>query len=141
MNDGQAVDLLWSGLGTHTLAVTAKDKAGWTTEKSVTFQLVVTVESVQGDILALRARGEIDSDGVAQSSLAKLGRGWSQGDGTSRAHRLKALEAEVRALRGKHLTIRAADLLLTDIPGAAAAARLTRPRAAGAAGAGGGDGE
>lgn len=104
-----------SGLGSHTLAVTAKDKAGWTTEKSVTFQLVVTVESVQADIQALRARGEIDSDGVAQSLLARLGRGWSQADGTTRAHLLRALEAEVRAQRGKHVTIRAADLLLTDI--------------------------
>jgi len=113
--DGQTVDLLWSGLGSHTLAVTAKDKAGWTTEKSVTFQLVVTVESVQSEIQALRARGEIDSDGVAQSLLAKLGRGWSQADGTTRAHLLRALESEVRAQRGKHVTIRAADLLLMDI--------------------------
>jgi hypothetical protein len=105
-------------LGTHTLAVTARDVAGRTSERTVAFRVVATAGSVDDEIDALRDAGGIDSDGVAQSLAAKI-RDLEQlvasGRTASARQRLAALAREVRAQVGKHVTKAAADVLLADI--------------------------
>lgn len=104
VSDGQTIDLLWYPLGTHNLSLTASDVAGWSTTNSASFQLIATRDSLVGLIRRLAALGEIDSEGVANSLLTKAQHG-----------QLNALLQEIRAQSGKHVTVRAADLLRGDV--------------------------
>jgi LGFP repeat len=115
VQDGQAIDLLWIALGTHTLVVSAADLAGWQAETNAGFELVATLGSLRDVVLALRARGEIDSDGVMTSLIAKVPDPSAGESSPSIANRLAALDSSVRAQAGKHITARAADLLVADI--------------------------
>lgn len=104
VSDGETVDLLLFALGTHTVAISAEDVAGWQSSASASFQLIATTESIVSTIHLLRARGYIDSDGVANSLLAKAEKSnWTP------------LRNELRAQAGKHITQVAADLLDADI--------------------------
>jgi hypothetical protein len=72
VSNGEQVDLLWFALGTHTLAVSAADVAGWSTSRSSAFEIIATLSSLRDLILELRRRGEIDSDGTANSFISKV---------------------------------------------------------------------
>ncbi len=100
--NGESVDLLWFTLGPHTLDITAKDVAGWTTRRSVTFNLIATRESLQALVTELVQRGEIDSAGFGESLIH------------SAQHNLQALIREIDAQEGKHISVNAADLLRGD---------------------------
>ena len=104
VSDGQAVDLLWYPLGTHVLSVTATDVAGSTTTESASFELIATQESVIGLIRKFAEMGEINSAGVANSLLVKAQHG-----------QYAALLHEIDAQSGKHISVRAADLLKGDV--------------------------
>jgi hypothetical protein len=102
--DGQSVDLLLFALGTHTVAISAEDVAGWRSSASASFELIATAESIVATIDLLRARGLIDSDGVANSLRVKA----------ELAH-WNPLRNELRAQAGNHITQQAADLLDADV--------------------------
>jgi hypothetical protein len=126
VQDGQRVDLLWKALGTHTVVVDAQDVAGRTSSRTVTFEIVASAASLAAEIDALRRSGAVDSDGVANSLKVKiddLDALVANGRYASALHRLRALEREVRAQSGRHLTAPAADLLLGDIAAIVAAIR------------------
>jgi hypothetical protein len=111
--------LFWQPLGTtNVLTVNAQDIAGWSSTTSLSFQLVVTLASLRGTITELRRLGEIDSDGIAQSFLAKVDAAIAaagRGQANVARNQLSALLGEVSAQSGKHVTARAAQLLTGDI--------------------------
>jgi hypothetical protein len=106
--------------------VDAQDVAGRTSSRTVTFEIVASAASLAAEIDALRRSGAVDSDGVANSLKVKiddLDALVANGRYASALHRLRALEREVRAQSGRHLTAPAADLLLGDIAAIVAAIR------------------
>jgi hypothetical protein len=115
--NGDEVNLLDFALGEHTLAVRAEDTAGNVSEATVTFTVEATLQSLRGTVERFIADGAIKDEGVGNSLLAKIdGAIASEGRGQRQvaAKQLAAFSAEVKAQRGKHVTIDAADLLLTD---------------------------
>jgi len=73
--------------------------------------------SIQSWIVRLRKLDEIDSDGIENSLLAKVDAALAaQGRGQSKVvhNHLAALIHELEAQSGKHITVRAANLLIGD---------------------------
>jgi hypothetical protein len=104
VTDLQNVDLLWYALGTHVLMAAASDMAGWTTSRAASFELIATPDSVVGLIRKLAGMGQIDSEGVANSLVAK-----------AHHRQFAALLHEISAQSDKHVTAKAADLLKADV--------------------------
>jgi len=104
VSDGQSVDLLLFTLGSHSVVVSAEDVAGWQSSASASFQLIATADSIRALITLLRAKGEIDSDGIANSFMVKAEHAqWG------------ALRNEIRAQSGKHISVIAAGILDADV--------------------------
>jgi hypothetical protein len=117
VEDEQSVDLLWLPLGTHTLSVTAKDIAGWTTTQTADFEMIATLQSLEQLIHELARRGEISSPSVVMSLLAHVRTAtaaMARGDRNVALGALSSLLKEVSAQSGKHITPRAAELLKAD---------------------------
>lgn len=117
VNDGEEIDLLSLELGEHTLTVQAEDTAGNTSEVSVTFTVVATLNSLQATVQRLHESEDIDQHGIATSLLKKLEAAEAAvGRGNLEAARrtLDAFIQEVESQRGKHISEPAADLLITD---------------------------
>jgi hypothetical protein len=115
---GDAFDLFWVPLGTHTLKVKAEDVAGWTTSDSASFEIIATIDSLPALIRELRRRGEIDSDGTMKSLLANAEgalQSYKKGNITSALNQLSALINDAAAQSGKHVSARGATLLIGDV--------------------------
>lgn len=117
VESGQVVDLLELSLGEHTLWVRAEDTAGNVAEKTVTFTVVATFRSLREAVKRFHAEGEIRNAGVATSLLSQVAAAEaSAARGRTEAARgaLDAFVSLVRAQRGKHVSVRAADVLAAD---------------------------
>lgn len=93
------------------------DKAGWTTTRTVVFDLRTTLERLRATILRLRQLGEIDRDGIVNGLLAKVDQAiaaQNRGKGTLASQHLEALIHELEGIRETHVTNRATDLLIDD---------------------------
>lgn len=118
ISNGQILDFIWRDLGSYQLTVTATDNAGWATKRTVNFDLVATVGSLRPTIMRLQNLGEIDNNGIVQSLLAKAdGAAAAQQRGHEQValEKLDALLREIAAQQGKHISERAAQLLIGDI--------------------------
>ncbi|MBM3334492.1 hypothetical protein FJY63_07510, partial [Candidatus Sumerlaeota bacterium] len=114
---GQAIDLFYATLGTHTLVVVATDRAGNLATATVTFNVIATISSLKDVLGKCYALGWIDSSGVKNSLMAKLNAAEariSAGTTTAAKNMLNAFINEVRAQTGKHISQRAAELLIAD---------------------------
>ncbi|MDF2644485.1 MAG: hypothetical protein K0Q73_290 [Paenibacillus sp.] len=107
---GAGIPLFTLPLGSHTLVVTASDMAGNTGIQTVVFQTTTSIESMQALVTRFTDAKWIDGDyiwidntGIAKSLQSKLA-----------ANELSAFVNQVQALRGKHITEKAADYLLRD---------------------------
>lgn len=107
---GNGIPLFSLPLGPHTLTVTAVDLAGNTGSQTVVFQTTASIESMQALVTrftdAQWIDGEhiwIDNKGIAKSLQSKLA-----------ANELAAFVNQVKALRGKHMTEKAAEYMLRD---------------------------
>jgi hypothetical protein len=115
---GQVINLLTElSLGTHTFTVSALDNLGNRATVSVTFTVIVTPESIKGDVTQFLASGAINKAGIATSLLAKLdaaaaarGRGEC---GTS-ANQYQAFINEITAQIGKGIDPAAAAIMIDD---------------------------
>lgn len=115
--DGQVVDLQWLELGTHTLVVTATDTAGWETVVPAAFELTATLESLIETVERFCDLGEVDNHGICNSLLQKLRHALDKADGGQPGVAVNVLNAfinEVEAQTGKHISRRAALLLISD---------------------------
>jgi hypothetical protein len=115
---GDEIDLFWKPLGQYPLSVSATDIAGWDASNTASVELIATLDSLGPTIRRLRALGEIDRDGIAQSMLVKVEGAIAARDRGQRhvlLNKLDALLNELAAQRGKHISIRGADLLADDV--------------------------
>ena len=115
---GQTIDLLTElALGDHTFVVTAVDNAGNTASPSVTFSVVVTSESVGGEVQQFMQNGAFKNQGQERSLLAKLdaaAKARSRGDCSTAANIYQAFINELRAQSGKGIDATAAAILTAD---------------------------
>ncbi|MCJ8014217.1 carbohydrate-binding protein [Paenibacillus sp. KQZ6P-2] len=100
---GTTVPLYKLPLGLHTLVVTSSDMAGNQGSKTVQFQTVASVASLQALVNYFVSNNEIDNAGIANSLQAKL-----------KNNNLNSFVNEVQAQSGKHISSEAAEYLLRD---------------------------
>jgi hypothetical protein len=111
VTDGQQIDLFWSDLGIYSLVVTGSDNAGLVTQQTKNIEIIATIVSIRDTIALLIKKNEIDRDGTAKSLLAKL----NDKNSPALRNNLNALIHELNAQSGKHITQRAANLLIGDV--------------------------
>jgi hypothetical protein len=71
--DGQAINLLFElALGEHTFVASSEDRVENDSQRSVTFTIIVTPESIKQDVDIFLAAGLIKDPGTATALLAKL---------------------------------------------------------------------
>jgi hypothetical protein len=116
ITNGQPVNLFFLSLASHTVVVRATDGAGNTNSVSAAFSVIVTASSMIDSVTEELVLGGIDSAGIANSLLSKLG---ANPTGNS----VNAFLNELNAQNGKHITaqayavLRAAALhLLSTLP-------------------------
>ncbi|WP_404331623.1 pectinesterase family protein [Mesobacillus maritimus] len=103
VENGKTIPLYTLPLGHHEYSVTAYDLAGNKATKVVKFQTSTSIESLKELITRFTEDGWIDSNGVAKSLKSKLD-----------AEKLAAFLNEVKAQRGKHISVQYADYLIRD---------------------------
>jgi hypothetical protein len=104
-------------LGSHTFSVTATDNLGNTGSNSVTFSIVVTPDSIKGDVNQFFTMGAIRNKGLANSLLAKLNaaaRARARGDCKGAANIYRAFINELQAQSGKGVSPQAAAIMIAD---------------------------
>ncbi|NOU88344.1 hypothetical protein GC102_21650 [Paenibacillus sp. LMG 31460] len=100
---GTTISLYTLPLGLHTLVVSSSDLAGNQKSKTVVFQTVASIDSLQVLVTYFATNHGIDNAGIANSLQSKL------------AHNnLSGFVREVEAQSGKHISIEAAQCLLRD---------------------------
>ena len=116
--NGQKIDLLWLDLGTHLLEAQAEDLAGWMSHQTIRIELIANHDSLEELIERLYQLGEIDDQGIRNSLLSKARnaqKSVQKGNVEAARHQLTAFIHEVMAQSGKHISTRAAQLLLADV--------------------------
>ena len=115
---GQSIDLLTElALGSHAFAVTSEDNAGNAATRTVTFAIVVTAESIKGDVTAFTTSGAINQANWASSLLDKLTTAASyraSGDCVDADATYQAFINEVNAQTGKKVSPFAAAIMIGD---------------------------
>jgi 2',3'-cyclic-nucleotide 2'-phosphodiesterase/3'-nucleotidase len=116
VTNGQVIKLYLFAAGTtHTLEVTAMDKAYNTSSASVTFTVETTVESMMSVVTSLYEDGEISSANVYYGLMDKLQAAAKNKKSSAAINLLNAFINQVNAQYGKAITPEAADLLIADI--------------------------
>jgi hypothetical protein len=114
---GQMINLLTTlPLGPNTFAITAADKVNNTSLASVTFIIIVTPQSIIGDVNQLQASGAI-SAGIAAALLAKLNAALAKrnaGQCDPAGNIYGAFINQIMAQTGKGITPIAAAILIAD---------------------------
>ncbi len=117
VNTGDSIELIYYSLGEHTLLVKSEDKAGNKTEKTVTFNVIATIDS----LIAVKDRcyqlGWITNQGVMNSLNTKLENAKKKinnYDFKTPVNILNAFLNEVSAQKDKHITSGATDILTAD---------------------------
>jgi len=117
VTNGQVIDLFTLLPGPHTLTVNAADNSGNSAQASVTFNVVVTLDSLISATQHACSIGWISKKDNCQSLLAKLAAAKaSSGRGQNQAMRgvLQAFLNELKAQQGKSVNQSAYDLLSAD---------------------------
>ena len=114
---GRMIDLLTTlPLGPNTFAITAADKVNNTSSASVIFTIIVTPQSIIGDVNQLQASGAI-SAGIAAALLAKLNAALAKrnaGQCDPAGNIYGAFIDQIMAQTGKGITPAAAAILIAD---------------------------
>jgi hypothetical protein len=104
-------------LGMHTFTVNALDNVGNPRMSSVTFAVIVTPESIKGDVTQFLASGAIKNRGQANSLLAKLdaaAAARARGQCSTAANLYQAFINELQAQSGKGVDPTAAQIMILD---------------------------
>jgi hypothetical protein len=100
---GKTIALYTLPLGQHEYSVTAYDLAGNKATQVVTFETSASIQSLKELVSRFTEAGWIERNGIANSLESKLN-----------AENLAAFLHEVRAQRGKHISVQHADYLTRD---------------------------
>jgi len=115
---GQMINLLTElNLGPHTFSISAVDNAGNADASSVTFTIIVTADSIKGDVTQFLAAGAIKNNGEANSLLAKLdaaANARARGQCSTAANDYQAFINELKAQSGKGVDANAAAIMIAD---------------------------
>lgn len=117
VQDGQTMDLFWLDLGSYSVNARGEDNAGWVTTNSASFQLIATIESLQGTVERLCAENYIDKKGICNSLSQKLDSALAarnRGQFNAAVNKLQAFQNEINAQTGKAIQPEAARILLMD---------------------------
>jgi hypothetical protein len=118
LQSGQAITLLTElALGTHTFTIAASDNLQNSSEKSVTFEVIVTPESIKEDVNFFLNAGNIKNKGLANSLLATLNSAASaigRGQGDTAVNIYGAFINELNAQSGKGVDATAAKIMIDD---------------------------
>ena len=104
-------------LGSHTFSVTATDNVGNSGSNSVTFSIVVTPDSIKGDVNQFLGSGKIKNQGLANSLLAKLNaaaKARAAGNCATANNIYQAFINELQAQSGKGVDATAAAIMIAD---------------------------
>ncbi len=116
--NGQAINLLTEmSLGTHVFLIAAVDNIGNADASSVTFSVIVTPDSIKGDVSQFLSAGKIKNDGKARSLLAKLdaaAKAFAAGNCNTAANIYEAFIHELNAQSGKGIDAIAAQIMIGD---------------------------
>ena len=116
VTNGQVIDLYTYLPGsTHTLEVTATDKAYNTSSASVTFTVETTIQSMMSVVTSLYEDGAISSADVYKGLMDKLQAAAKAKKVNTAINLLNAFLQQVNAQKGKSITPEAANLLIADI--------------------------
>jgi len=115
---GPAINLLTEmTVGTHTFSVTAADNLSNTRTTSVTFEIIVTADSIKSDVTEFAQAGAIKSSGEANSLLAKLdaaAKARAAGQCNTAASDYRAFINELQGQSGKGVDATAAAIMIAD---------------------------
>ena len=118
VQNGTAIDLLtaFPAPGTHTLSVRAEDFSHNVSAPSVTFSIIVTPQSLQGDVTRFVASGAItQNEGTSLLKKIQAAAAYrAAGDCSDAASVLQAFINEVNALTGRKIGAAAATTLIAD---------------------------
>lgn len=118
LQSGQAINLLTElPLGTHTFSTTATDNLNNTGTSSVTFTIIVTADSIKGDVTQFLQSGAIKNSGEANSLLAKLdaaAAARARGECSTAKNMYQAFITELSAQSGKGVDATAAATMIAD---------------------------
>ncbi len=116
VTNGQVVELYgYLPDSTHTLVVTATDKAYNTSSASVTFTVETSIQSMMSVVTSLYEDGSISSADVYHGLMDKLQAAAKAKKVNTAINILNAFLQQVNAQKGKSITSEAADLLIADI--------------------------
>jgi len=116
MTNGQTIQLLTLGLGTHILTVSASDRAGNSSATGVGFTVVATIDTLIGAVNSFVSAGQIDAS-VGKSLLVKLNdakQALARGSVTAARGKLSDFKSQVSAKSGQGIAPSAAQVLLGD---------------------------
>ena len=118
LQDGQQIKLLIElALGTHTFEITASDNLQNSGTTTVTFEVIVTPESIKEDVRFFLGTGDIKSTGFAKALLATLTEAAdaiARGQGDTAINVYEAFIDQVNAQSGKLVTTTAAAIMIAD---------------------------
>ena len=108
LQSGQSINLLTElALGSHTFSVASTDNVNNPSTTSVTFSIIVTPDSIKGDVTEFLSAGCIDNGGIANALISKLSAAQaaiSGGNIQTAINTLTALKNQISAQAGKHIT-------------------------------------
>jgi len=115
---GQVINLLTElSIGSHAFSVAGTDHVTNSAVSSVTFEIIVTPESIKQDVNQFLAAGLIKNGGLANSLLSKLDAGAQRraaGACDQAAHNYEAFIHELEAQAGKGVDATAAAIMIAD---------------------------
>jgi FIMAH domain-containing protein len=116
--DGQAINLLTElALGSHTFSIATTDAEGNPSSASVTFNIIVTAESIQEAVRQFVASGAISHPSFGQLLLGKLAAAAdarAAGNCATAKQQYEAFISTINAKIGKTITATAAAILIAD---------------------------
>jgi hypothetical protein len=115
---GQTLNLLTEmTIGDHTFTVTAADNVGGTNSASVTFSIIVTAASIEGDVTQFLAAGAIKDNGLANTLLTTLeaaAAARARGQCSTAANIYQSFINILQAQSGKGVDATAAAIMIAD---------------------------
>ena len=115
--NGQSIPLLTLTLGEHVFMVSAMDRAGNPSVRTVTFRIVATIDSLIAAVNVLAQQGQIDDSRMVKSLLSKLEdakQAVARGSNKAAINKLNEFIDQVNVQINQHITSSAGYLLVTD---------------------------
>jgi len=115
--NGQSISMLTLALGTHSFVLSATDVAGNSRSLSVTFTITATIDSLIASVNVFAGQRKIDDASTVSVLLKTLNEAKQAMQGGRKAVAVSKLQdfiGFVQDQRGRHITVDAAQILVSD---------------------------